>query len=278
MDVFPAFVPLAGSRVVIVGEGEAADAKARLFEGSPAELVRERDPARALLAETYAGFRLAFIALPEALAARAAGAARSAGALINVVDQPALCDFHTPSIVDRGSVVGAIGTGGVAPLLASRLRTEWEARWPPGLGRLAALLGTMRPRVRAQLSDIRERRTALARIMEGPAGAAALAGDMAAALRLAEAGLSQPGTARGEVVRIAAPLDPELLTVRDLRRLARADRVIASDDVHPDILVHARRDAVRLPSADEASLAAWAGAGETVVVISAAPIEETAAE
>ena len=33
MDSFPAFLPLAGRRVVVVGEGEGADAKARLFEG-----------------------------------------------------------------------------------------------------------------------------------------------------------------------------------------------------------------------------------------------------
>ena len=40
MNAFPAFFPLAGRRVAIVGEGEAAEAKARLFAGSPAEVVR----------------------------------------------------------------------------------------------------------------------------------------------------------------------------------------------------------------------------------------------
>ncbi|HWW24364.1 MAG TPA: siroheme synthase, partial [Caulobacter sp.] len=36
MDSFPAYFPLAGRRVVIAGSGEAADNKARLFDGSPA--------------------------------------------------------------------------------------------------------------------------------------------------------------------------------------------------------------------------------------------------
>ncbi|HKP77574.1 MAG TPA: siroheme synthase, partial [Phenylobacterium sp.] len=40
MDAFPAFFPLAGRSVVIAGEGEAAEAKVRLFAGSPATLVR----------------------------------------------------------------------------------------------------------------------------------------------------------------------------------------------------------------------------------------------
>lgn len=276
MDVFPAFVPLTGARVVIVGEGEAADAKARLFEGSPAEIVRIAGADAALRAETYAGAKLAFIALDGADAVQAAAAARRSGVLINVVDNPDLCDFHTPSIIDRGAVVGAIGTGGAAPLLASRLRTEWEARWPEGLGRLAALLRDVRPRVRERFADMRTRRTALTRIMDGEAGAAALAGRMKQARALASASLAQPAVARGRVFRITAPADPEDLTVRDLRLLARADRVLAAEGVSPALLAHARRDAARTPAVDEAALDAWAGAGETVVVISAPLQSETA--
>lgn len=36
LDSFPAYFPLAGRKVVIAGSGDAAEAKARLFEGSPA--------------------------------------------------------------------------------------------------------------------------------------------------------------------------------------------------------------------------------------------------
>ena len=62
MDSFPAFFPLSGRRVVIVGAGEFADGKARLFEGSPAEVVRVPDDAQALNPETYRGAVLAFVA------------------------------------------------------------------------------------------------------------------------------------------------------------------------------------------------------------------------
>src|SRR3954464_13076961 len=107
MNAFPAFFPLAGRRVVIVGEGEAADAKARLFEGSPAQVLRldavtGADPA------VYQGAVLAFVAVTDEMQAQAcAAAARLAHVPVNVVDRPGLCDFNTPALIDRGEVVAA---------------------------------------------------------------------------------------------------------------------------------------------------------------------------
>src|SRR5665213_1170712 len=128
MDAFPAFFPLAGATVVIAGAGEAADAKLRLFDGSPATVRR------------LAGAALAFVASSDdAFAEAAAGAARAAHVPVNVVDRPALCDFTTPAVIDRGAVVAAIGTGGASPMLATLLRHDIEARVPEGAGRVAAL-------------------------------------------------------------------------------------------------------------------------------------------
>ena len=78
MDAFPAFFPLAGATVVIAGTGEAAEAKVRLFEGSPATLRRLRGD-QALTPSAYAGAALAFIAAEDdSFAAAAAAAARAA--------------------------------------------------------------------------------------------------------------------------------------------------------------------------------------------------------
>ena len=112
MDAFPAFFPLSGKTVVIAGAGEQADAKLRLFAGSPAS-VKRLDGEAALDPIEYAGAILAFIASPDdAFAEAAANAARAASVPVNVVDRPALCDFTTPAVIDRGEVVAAIGTGG----------------------------------------------------------------------------------------------------------------------------------------------------------------------
>jgi precorrin-2 dehydrogenase/sirohydrochlorin ferrochelatase len=73
MDAFPAFFPLAGRTVVIAGAGEAAEAKARLFDGSPARIVR-LEGATALDPEAYAGAALAFVASPDDAFAQGAAA------------------------------------------------------------------------------------------------------------------------------------------------------------------------------------------------------------
>ena len=189
MESFPAFFPLADRRVVIAGSGEAADAKAALFEGSPAEVVRLVG-ARAQDANLYRGAVLAFVACDDEEADRAAGqAAREAGVPVNVVDRPELCDFFTPALVDRGAVVAAVGTGGASPVLAQRLKREIEASVPEGTGRLAVLLRQFRRETMGAFPDMTERRLFVQELLSGPAAEAALAGDMEAAEALMRAAL-----------------------------------------------------------------------------------------
>ena len=153
MDAFPAFYPLSGRTVVIVGDGEAAEAKARLFEGSPSVVIRLVGD-EALAPEAYRGAVLAFVAGREdAFLSAVATAARAAGVPVNIVDHPELSDFITPAVIDRGAVVAAVGTSGAAPLLAASLRNDIEALLPEGVGRLADLLGELREEVRGALPD-----------------------------------------------------------------------------------------------------------------------------
>ncbi len=275
MDAFPAFFPLAGRTVAIVGEGEPAEAKARLFEGSPARLLRIRAD-QALDPAAYEDASLAFIAAGDlAFRAAAAEAARRAGAVVNVVDHPDLCDFHTPALVDRGSVVAAVGTTGSSPLLAALLRNDIEARIPAGAGRVAALFGAMRERLRERLPDLDARRAFLREALTGPAAEAAMAGDMAGARDLLEAALQawDTGAARQGRLWIVEPVvAADLLSLRAVRALAQADVVVADDSTTPAILALARREARRLApaAADLAALTAifaqglqivWAGDG-----------------
>jgi precorrin-2 dehydrogenase/sirohydrochlorin ferrochelatase len=268
MNVFPAFIPLDGRRVAIVGEGEAAQAKARLFDGSPAVLVHIEGDA-ALDPALYAGVALAFIAGSEDFAKTAAAVARSAGVFVNVVDKPHLSDFQTPSIIDRGSVVGAIGTGGSAPVLASQLRSEIEARWPAGLGDLADLLRRLQPEIRAALPDLDQRRAYLRAQLAGPSGQAALEGRTDAALALARVDLATPTVRQGVIWRLAIPASADLVTLRTLRVLARVDRIVTPADAPADLLVLARRDAQRFTAEQTtaAQLFDWARDGLEVVCL-----------
>ncbi len=67
-------------------------------------------------------------------AARFAAAARSRGVLVNVIDQPAFCDFQFGTIVNRSPVVIGISTDGGAPILGQAIRRRIEAVLPASLG------------------------------------------------------------------------------------------------------------------------------------------------
>ena len=121
----PLFVRLAGRPVILLGTGEAADAKARLLARAGARIVGEEN----------GDARLAIVALvdPDAAVARL----RARGLLVNAVDRPDLCDFTLPAIVDRAPVLVAIGTGGASAGLAAMLRQRLEEILPISLGRSA---------------------------------------------------------------------------------------------------------------------------------------------
>jgi precorrin-2 dehydrogenase/sirohydrochlorin ferrochelatase len=272
MEAFPAFYPLSGRRLVIAGEGEGAEAKARLMADTPATVARVSGHA-IFEAGTYAGAALAFIAHADAdICARAAAAAKAAGAPVNVVDHPELSDFHTPAIIDRGQVIAAIGTAGAAPIVAALLRAELEARIPVGLGRLAALFGDLREETRAAFPDLAQRRAFLRSLMAGPVAEAADKGDLAAAEHLMRDEIAKGVRATGRVWLIEAPAARDLISLRAARALAEADLLVLDEAVDPTVATLARRDAPRrtLAETDAAYLAREASEGRQAVVVASA--------
>lgn len=267
MDAFPAFIPLTGRRVILAGLGEGIEAKARLLEGSPAERVALTDDA-AFDPSRYEGAALAFVSHEsDEFRRHAADAARSAHVPVNVVDHPADSDFYTPSVVDRGQVVIAIGTDGASPMLASMLRSDFEALAPEGVGRVAKLLKAHQAEIRAAFPEAHRRRAFLRSSLSGPAAAAAQAGDMELAARLFRESLAAGPAAAGviQVISGAGPADG--LTLRALRALSAADVVLADPGCAPEILALARRDASRKDpaSVSRAELASLASEGMRVV-------------
>lgn len=273
MDAFPAYFPLAGKKVVIAGSGEAAEAKARLFAGSPATLVRVEGP-EAFLAGTYGGATLVFVADADDNFCRlAAAAARAARCLVNVVDRPALCDFTTPAVIDRGEVVAAVGTGGASPILAAMLRSDIEQQVPEGAGRVAALLRLFQDEVRAKFPDLPARRAFLREALSGPAAEAAQGGEMDRAQQLFREALAGSSSAAGRVQVLSGRGPVDLLTLRASRALSAADVLVADPGANPEILAMARRDAERRSPAETSgeALAEMARSGLRVVRVLAGP-------
>lgn len=264
MRVFLASIPMEGARVVIIGGGEPALAKLRLFLKTPADLVWfapggapvgpgalqggpppiERLP----VADDFAKARLVFIAIEDdEVATGLAALGRAAGAQVNLVDKPAFSDFHTPALIDRDEVVIGIATGGAAPILARDVRSRIEAVLPAGLTQVATLARELRDTVMASIPDFMARRRFWEKAFRGPAAELAAAGRPAEARRELLRLLNVAAPERGVVHIVGAgPGDPELLTLKALRVLQDADVIIHDRLVPEAILDRARRDAHRL--------------------------------
>ncbi len=268
MESFPAFIPLRGKRVIVIGEGEAAAAKARLFAGAPCELVHLTE-AQAMGCERLAA-AIVFVAVEdEATASTLAAKARRGGAMVNCVDRPELCDFYTPALIDRGLVVGAVGASGAAPTLAAKLRQEIETLWPVGLGEVARLLASARDRIRSRFPDPKARRAFLNSALTSEAAALAMAGEMAAAIARLDAladGVDAAKIGSGGRLEIAATRPRDGLTLGELRLMAEADLVVAGPNVSSDLLALVRRDAQRLAALSEPEVARRQGLGETIII------------
>ena len=263
MKHLPLFFDLVGRRVVVVGEGAAADRRADLARSAGAEVQRIVSPT--VQAADFRGAAAAFIATGDAdRDAAAQRAARSAGVPVNVADRPALCDFILPAIVDRDEIVVAVSTGGASPTLATVLRGRIEAALPERLGAVARLAATFRAQVKALIGEPARRRAFFRRLVEGPAARLALAGDDAGARRaaLGELDAARRHMAPTGIAHIvgAGPGDPDLLTLRAAQLLQEADAILHDDLVPPAILARARRDAELLAVGKRKGRASWAQA------------------
>ena len=185
----------------------------------------------------------------RAVNARVAADAAAAKRFCNVVDDPSLCSFVMPAIVDRAPVTIAIGTSGLSPTLARWIKGLMEMLLPARLGALASLAGSWRERVRAAVPDAAERRRFWEGVVAGEVAEHAFAGRDAAAedaLRTALAASESHDRVehRGEAYLVGAgPGSPDLITIRGRQLLATADVVLYDRLVGPELLSYARRDA-----------------------------------
>lgn len=265
MDQFLPAIPLSGARVVVVGSGEPALNKLRLFRTAPCELIwctlgvapvlpsdlnpNTRIDTRARPHDVFKGARLVFIGVEdEKRAVKLANKARKAGALVNVIDNLPLCDFYTPALIDRGAITIALSSGGAGPVLVRDLRSALESVIAPGVGLLAQTAKGLRQRVSDVFPSVDARRKYWERALRGPAAQLADAGDEDGVRHaLLDALKDDAPTPKGVVHLVGAgPGDPELLTVKAARLIRDADVIVHDRLVSPEIIDRARRDAHRI--------------------------------
>lgn len=263
VDALPLSLKLAGERCVVVGGGAVAARKIellltagaalRVVAAEPSAAVRDICSAHGceLLERRFRpadvhGALLAIAATDEARANDAvARACRRRGVLVNCVDDLERSTALFPAIVDRSPVTVAISTGGASPTLARRLRERIEAVLPSRLGALASFLRAHRQSIKDALPDVRSRQRFWDRALDGDL-AAVLGSDAAAAESALRAALEAPARTGFVSLVGGGPGDPDLLTMKALQCLQRADIVYYDNLVGKGVLERCRRDAERV--------------------------------
>jgi precorrin-2 dehydrogenase / sirohydrochlorin ferrochelatase len=176
---YPLFLDLSGRRCLVVGGGSVAERKvkmllacdARVTVVAPrinrglrrlAEVVGVKIIERAFRDADVRSVTLVFAATnARAVNAKVREAATTCGILVNVADDPELCDFIVPSIVRKGPIVVAISTSGTLPMLAKKLRLEIEATLLRDHVRYATKVGWLRKLLMSSVKDRAMRQTIL---------------------------------------------------------------------------------------------------------------------
>jgi uroporphyrin-III C-methyltransferase/precorrin-2 dehydrogenase/sirohydrochlorin ferrochelatase len=263
---FAAFLDLRGKPAVVVGGGAVAALKAETLLRSGAAVTVIAPALGARLAELVTlgalrheakrfqpgdlvGAEIAMAATDDAgVNAAVAAAARALKIPVNVADDAARSSFIMPSVIDRPPLQIAVSSAGTSPVLARKLRTMIEALVPFAFGRLAALAGRFRAASKLAYPDPEARRRFWEEVMDGPVADLMLAGNEDSAVAALENRLNGKSPSPEGFVSLvgAGPGDPELLTLRALRVMQRANVVLYDHLVSPALVDLARRDAERI--------------------------------
>ena len=267
MDLLPIFLNIKNKKCVVVGGGEVAFRKATLLlrAGADLNIVAPvlSDELRKLCVDTDCAITarefeeadinnaVLVVAATDDLKTneRVSVIASTLNIPVNVVDQPHLCSFIMPSIVDRSPIVVAISSGGSSPILTRKLKELNEAMIPGRIDKLAELLGSFRGRVKSEINDFSARIRFWENVLDSEIPELVYNGHDDEARSALDNWLTNPQNDRvgGEVYLVGAgPGDPDLLTLRALRLMHKADVVLYDRLVSPEVLLKLRPDAQKI--------------------------------
>ncbi|VEL95650.1 uroporphyrinogen-III C-methyltransferase /precorrin-2 dehydrogenase [Alteromonas sp. 76-1] len=268
MDYFPLFLDARSLRCLIVGAGEVAARKLELIMKTPAHITVVAPWAcetvkrlaknekvtlieREFIDSDLTDKDMVFIATDKSETNQAIhDLAREQKVLVNVVDNTPLCQFITPSIVDRSPIIIAMSSGGVAPVLLRYLRQKLETVLPANLSKLGAFSEKFREKVKQSLNGVTARRYFWEDVLDGDIAEMVEKGQDSkadAAFETALTAAAENNQVQGQVYLVGAgPGDPDLLTFRALRLMQKADVVVYDRLVSPQILELVRRDAEKI--------------------------------
>jgi uroporphyrin-III C-methyltransferase/precorrin-2 dehydrogenase/sirohydrochlorin ferrochelatase len=264
MDFLPLFFNLKDLRCLIVGGGEVAFRKANLIHQAHANLTviapeicepmmeviesgSHQQHVREFVESDLDGICLVVCATNDKETNEMVSElAKKRSIPVNVVDNAALSSVIFPSIVDRSPVIVASISGGHSPVLTRKIREILESTIPDGFGRLASFLGAKRAELKKRFPDTDVRRRVTEAFLSSPGEQLAMQGKAQEATRYFEQALNQKPSEiiEGEVYLVGAgPGDPDLLTLKALQLMQKADVVLYDNLVSDAVLTRVRRDA-----------------------------------
>lgn len=174
---------------------------------------------------------------------------RARGILVNVVDNPPLCDFIFPALIRRDSLQIAVSTSGVAPVLARMIKQTLETLIPASYTQLIRFMKDKKSEMRKHLTHIQPRRLFSEQVIRGAIAEEVLEGNRERADALfTEALHAYPNEHRAALYLVGAgPGNPDLITLKAIRLLGQADVILYDRLVSMDLLDHyARKDAEKI--------------------------------
>lgn len=167
MRYYPIFLDIEGKHSVVVGGGAVAERKVEslLKAGASVTVISPRTTKKLrelaakdairLIKRNFRRVDLAdenpFVVVgasgSERVNSEVFEEAKKLKTLVNVVDNPALCNYIVPSVIERGSLIVAVSTSGKAPGLSKKLRVDLERHIGEEYGAFTSIIGAVRKKL-----------------------------------------------------------------------------------------------------------------------------------
>ncbi len=262
MDYFPVFARLTNKPVLVIGGGEVACRKVDLLLRAGADITLVSPRLHPTLQKLAAQKKLRWLAESykssvlgdyyqvwtttddRELNTRIFRDAQQKRIWVNAVDDPAHCDFITPSMIDRSPIQVAISSGGASPVLVRFLREKLETQLAHNLSLLAGYAGKQRERLKQHFNTVDERRHFWEQFFRLPQVETAKTEE---ALETAFTSLlAHPDKSQGTLWVIETGTETEMLTLKALRLMQQAEMVLyTNEEAQAGFIELCRRDADR---------------------------------
>jgi precorrin-2 dehydrogenase/sirohydrochlorin ferrochelatase len=174
-EYYPVFLDISGMKCFVVGGGRVAERKCAPLVRAGAKVTvispeishgLEVYKRKGLLRHICRNYRTGDIKPPslvivatdsEKMNKKVFSDAKSHRVLLNVVDNPPLCNFIVPSVLRQGPLTIAVSTGGVSPAMARAVKKRLGGLYGTDFSKYLNFLKSIRPKVMREVLDKRTR-------------------------------------------------------------------------------------------------------------------------